>query len=69
MIVLAGHYLLLYVFARPAFVSKDRAAGERDATDKRDKKAEQAAALGEVVLLFVLAGVYNYVLFTYGLDY
>mmetsp|Transcript_12027 Transcript_12027/g.20333 ORF Transcript_12027/g.20333 Transcript_12027/m.20333 type:complete len:266 (-) Transcript_12027:236-1033(-) len=61
-----GHYLLLYVFARPAFISKDQAAGDND---KRDKKAEQAAALGEVVLLFVLAGVYNYVLFTYGLDY
>eukprot|EP00976_Prorocentrum_cordatum_P108962 1194937-Prorocentrum_minimum.AAC.3 len=44
----AGHYLLCYILARPAFTATE------DTAIQPDKKEQQTAALAEVVVLFVL---------------
>jgi hypothetical protein len=59
----AGHYILAYILARRAFVPP------YEEQVRLDKKAQQTQGFVELLAIAVLAGVYNYVLLVYGLEY
>lgn len=56
-----GHYIIAYALARGAVVPENSLA--------LPKQKQQSLALGELVVVLALAGIYNYILYFYGLEY